>query len=725
MQFYFKTMGRKDWKTDQQEFEEEQFLKDFPEEIIQKQELSKEQKIEIIKESIRVALKISDKIKPTDILVLTLFNALQDYFINGIKYVIAELPTGSGKSVIGYLLNYCFVYCNARMPICHGLNCASPYSYFLTSSKLLQKQIEDDFERFNISEEFKMLKGTANYECLYFEYEKYEQDQNLNNLGLGDVVSSKPDNKQAQKIYYDKRFCMGFSREKREKLNCNADCPYLNARAAASKAQCAVLNYAYFLNILRSENMLFGIRPLTICDEAHLIPDITCNMFELTANRNYAYKGHRLCVSIKNEFDTENVATGQKPSIGKTPAVEEDCRKAIDENIKILDECYQFFDKQLRKAEDLLEYYKKLKQSVINFGYLLMNGNSSFKLLHEQSIRKLFEGMETLESNIYQITELLKRPNDIYIKSEIEFGKNFYTHVIKDMSERETVRKNFLAKTEYAFFMSATLGNMDEYAYMVGLNAGEYKIYRINSTFDFSTSPIYLTNSGWLNYQNFKNNIDDVLNDCIYICKHLHPNEYGIIHTSTFNIASLLMDKIRGNSDAEFRTRFLTYKTPLEKEQCIKLLKESEKSGGIPYVIVGASLYEGLDLKYDQGRFNIMIKVPYPGIDDYVKQKMERMPFWYGRITLEKIVQAIGRTNRAPDDSSKVYLLDSSFRKQINLIPGEVFKNRMQTLEIPREQKDVRSYKSQKDDTSYLGDILNQSSTQKTTDDYEEDDLPF
>lgn len=64
----------------------------------------------------------------------------------------------------------------------------------------------------------------------------------------------------------------------------------------------------------------------------------------------------------------------------------------------------------------------------------------------------------------------------------------------------------------------------------------------------------------------------------------------------------------------------------------MKELKQSQ----LPLVIVGPSLYEGLDLKYDEGRFNILLKVPYPGIDDYVRAKMERIPFWYERVTIEK-----------------------------------------------------------------------------------------
>ena len=70
-------------------------------------------------------------------------------------------------------------------------------------------------------------------------------------------------------------------------------------------------------------------------------------------------------------------------------------------------------------------------------------------------------------------------------------------------------------------------------------------------------------------------------------------------------------------------------------------------------------------MKDDAGRFNILMKVPYSGLSDYVKKKMERFPFWYRRNVLEKITQAVGRTNRHVNDYSTTYLLDSSFDKII------------------------------------------------------------
>lgn len=239
--------------------------------------------------------------------------------------------------------------------------------------------------------------------------------------------------------------------------------------------------------------------------------------------------------------------------------------------------------------------------------------------------------------------------------------------MIRDMSEAEVTRKYFINHTKYLIIMSATIGSPDEFATLLGLDQSEYAGFMIPSSFDFSNSPIYLCSSGYLNYNNFDSKIDEVLYDACKICENLHPDHRGIIHTSTFKIAEMLQEKLRRRKN-NF-SRYLFYKTADEKEQCIKLMKSDTK---IPYVIIGPSLYEGIDLKDDFGRFNIIVKAPYGGMDDYIRAKMVRFPFYYERETLEKLQQSLGRTNRHKTDWSITYCLDTSLNKLIYKLPDYI-----------------------------------------------------
>lgn len=628
--------------------------------------LTNEEKKKIIKDSIKFAIKISTEIKPTDTLVTVLYTSLCDFFIHNKRYVVVEAPTGSGKSVIGYMLHYCFEICMREI---NNDDFAS--SYFLTSSKMLQEQIEQDFDRFNIRDDFSMLKGQSNYRCMYFENELEMKDNNLNKLGLGGAVDAKKEKEQVSKdiLTYDKRYCIGMSFQVKGTLGCFADCEYITQRQKTASSPCAVLNYAYFLNVMKSEgNPFFVKRQLTICDEAHLLPDIVCNMFSYEITRFQTVQLMRIVESIKREYidNVSSVLTCNVNNLAENPVDESKSRELLETASNNIPKLMSMFDRSMKTIAHALDYFETVSKTVSCLEKICDIAPKNFKTLFGIKIGKLGEnedGVNTNTISINALNELSKRPEDVFIKSEVKYNSNFFTHTVRDLSETELINNNFIKKIDYGFFMSATLGNTNEYGKMIGLKKDDYSAYRLRSTFDFTKSPIYLCKSGWLNYKNFEENISTVLNTCLHICENLHPNEKGIIHTSTFKIADLLMDKLN-NFDTVVvdKTRYRFYKTPEQKERCVNELKTSQ----LPLVIIGPSLYEGLDLKGDEGRFNILIKVPYPGIDDYVRAKMDRIPFWYSRITLEKVVQAIGRTNRYVEDYSKTYLLDNMFDKIVD-----------------------------------------------------------
>lgn len=675
---------------------------------------------DLIKESIRESLKISANIKPSNTLVLSLYYILHAFYVENKNHVICELPTGSGKSVIGYLTHYCTSYIEKKL-----FNQEEPSkSYFLTSSKMLQEQIERDFDRFNIKDDFKMLKGTSNYECVFWKVQAETETNNLEKLGMKGIINNKKEVKKAEeeKVTYDKRFCLGLRSEDKKSLECYSKCPYIICREETSRANCAVFNYAYFLNVMRSDfNPFFGERNLTIADEAHLIPDIVCGMFSIEIGKMMISRLKKLVGAINNEYTKPNPTTNKVPFITSDSfrGDEENSRQALNECISIIYKCENFFNKSCRDINEVIEYYKNIESIIENINFISAKADNVFRKLFDKSYVKIIENEDnSISFNLQYLEDLALRPEDVFIESEIRYGTNYYVHKVRDLRETELVKKFFKSNVDKCLYMSATLGNIDQYANMMGLEKDEYSGFRMDSTFDFSNSPIYLCNSGYLNYKSFDLNIDSVLNACINICEKIHPNESGIIHTSTFKITEMLMEKISSFSSKINLSRYLFYKTPEQKEEVIKRMK-SEKG----LILVGPSLYEGLDLPGDEGRFNILIKVPYPGIDKYIKAKMERIPFWYDRVTLEKMVQAIGRTNRFVCDWSIVYLLDSLFERQIFKVQNSFITNRVRFKTIdktPLVEKKVMTKNPE-----YEKIAMTPLKPQQSTDWDDIDDLPF
>lgn len=673
------------------------------------------QKIECIKESIRSFLKEYPMIRATDTLVLVVFQALKNMLVDKIRFVAVEAPTGSGKSVIGYCMAYCFNYC------LHTIYGMDGSSYLLTSSKMLQKQIQEDFKRFSFGEDYAMLKGTANYPCTYMYFEQLAAERSKQKL-LGAAASAfassqqstvKPD--KSTITSYDKRYCIGLDADRKNSLACFPTCQYIVKRKAASDAMCANLNYSYFLTVLNaSMNPYFAMRNLTIADEAHLIPDIVCNMFSFEISAATARRVGKVLREIRD--------TNSKDLMWGSDADRDvEMHLQFSRLITEVDEWDTLFLRRNTTLPELIDYVRwcsDAKKTIVSWN---KNVTPEFKLKMGGFIGKF--GEEETDAPFpkpVELEELASRPNDVFMKYDesSKYGK----YIVRDLQERELVRNKFLSKTQFCLFLSATLGNTDQYGELLGIRPDQYKSYRMEPTFDYSTSPIYQCNCGWLTYKNFSDNIDNCLDAVLYICHVLHPDEKGIIHTSTFSNAELLKEKIfdymyksdNGKFPGIQASRFRFYRTPQEKDACVKELKQSQ----LPLVIVGPSLYEGLDLKYDEGRFNILLKVPYPGIDDYVRAKMERIPFWYERVTIEKTIQAIGRTNRAVDDRSTTYLIDSTFSKIAPKMLGSKIQERLERkyLEVPQtNSKPKKMY-------SFEAQNTNQNTS---VDDLWGDDLPF
>ena len=573
----------------------------------------------IIINTIKEVLDENPNFRRTSTLVNTVYKILCAIYLENKKTIILEAPTGSGKTVIGYMINFCMKKLE-RLEDNGNIQ-----SYLLTSSKLLQDQIEADKEKFNFGDNIlAILKGTANYFC----------------------TPIKPDS-------YKNRYCRGMSAETMSLLNCYESCPYLTARKKAVSTDIAVMNYAYFLTTIQNPFSTFQPRTLTICDECHLLPTIVNDLFNFDLN-SYRLQLNRI-VDLLNSF---------KLSFGNSTLANEIIQLISNKLLSIYRlkniSFQNFVDFINTFQHDLTENYNLLLKNLKE--YCIQNNIASQFNLFKKDIDKIADNFERLVNGEFieeYIKSLMERPQDILIQSEYDEITGLYNHIIRDLDESNAIQNYFIKHTNICLCMSATIGNIDDYARMLGLENDEYAAFRLASDFDFSKSPIYLMNSGFLDYKNFQKNIDDVLIEVLKLCK-LHSNERGIIHTATFDITNRLREKILMLSNREFKERFLFYSTPDEKNYAMELMKSDDSK---KYIIVGPSLYEGLDLSDDYGRFNILVKVPYSSMNQYVKAKMERYPKWYVNQTLEKTIQAIGRTNRNKNDWSKVYLMDSLFKK--------------------------------------------------------------
>lgn len=85
-----------------------------------------------------------------------------------------------------------------------------------------------------------------------------------------------------------------------------------------------------------------------------------------------------------------------------------------------------------------------------------------------------------------------------------------------------------------------------------------------------------------------------------------------------------------------------------------------------PSVLMASGMWEGIDLKDDLSRFQIIPALPRPMWAGQIAARAKLDPRWYRWRTMTQLVQGIGRSVRSETDSATTYVLDQAFRDEFD-----------------------------------------------------------
>ena len=477
--------------------------------------------------------------------------------------------------------------------------------FFITKSKSLQDQYTRDFPI------LKSVKGKSNFECLKI-MEEHKVNNSILAIELGHTcekgvcLEGTKENSEGKTI---KTFCTFKPLIKDltldTKLN-QSTCTYYFQKYFGLISDFSVWNYSGFFQLMKNKSVFaeYLEKKVSIFDEAHGIEDQIINFIGIDIS-NKQLDECKIDVSRYNISDVKELTT-LLVAMKKFYATQYAEIKGNDGDLKIL------------------EYY-------------------------DDNFKKFSDFIGQIESD----------PNNFLISDNSNDAGNAVAISIKPLLISKYVDDFF--NTEYQIFMSATI-NKKNFCETMGLDEKHVAfIDTPKSPFLYEHRKVEFLDVAFLNSrssfadeQNAIRKIDEILT--------IHKHDRGLILTSSKKRCFDILSQLSPENKKRIRICHSSNSDGTTQDEKIAQHRSTSSS-----VLLSSSLWEGVDLKDDDSRFQIIAKAPYKSLGDTrVRAKMNKFPSWYSSETMMKILQGFGRSIRSEDDWARTYVIDSTINNLVN-----------------------------------------------------------
>ena len=486
-------------------------------------------------------------------------------------------------------------------------------SFIVTSTKSLQDQYSKDLT------EFYSVKGKGNFAC----YKIMEQKK----IPLDDIEQAlKKSFTCNYGICTETVFENGIEKKQPCKFKPTIDdldksnfgehdCLYYTQKYFGLISAHSVWNYSSYFQIIdqRKNFEEYLGRGVAIFDEAHKIEDQIIQFIGTTILRSW----------------TDECKINVNPN----------SLQDIDKILGILEGLANAYAQMIKKIKD-----NHGNQNVENVGIL------------EEKFNKIITGMKAISTN---------KSNFVINNPEIDKNGEFRSISIQPLYISKYVNDYF--QNPIQIFMSATI---DKASFCENMGFSQDTVAfvdTLHSPFRLENRQIFFENIAKLNYQSPDTDIkrahariDEILLE--------NSNQRGLILTSSKSRCF----EILNNLSEQNKKRITVWHSSDSSKRTIEQVIEDHKSKK-DGVLMSSSLWEGVDLKDDLSRFQIIEKTPYADMSDKrVKIKMQGVPMWYQSQTLMKLLQGFGRSIRNEQDWAKTYVIDSGAQDLLNKLRDRV-----------------------------------------------------
>lgn len=401
---------------------------------------------------------------------------------------------------------------------------------------------------------------------------------------------------------------------------CMLDCCYKHEKQRFLASPEGVTNFSYFL----AETMYGGKitpRDLLVIDECHNIESALSAFIEVTLSEKFAHD------TLKLEWPVIRSETAAIEWLSKT-------------------------------------YEPALKNHISHIELMVAKFRLEQKLKDFESIVRQLEMLDQHICKLHRFLGMWSEDNWVMTEVKAE-GRSLRKLEFKPVDVSPYAGNLLYRFGKRVLMMSATVVNRDVFCDTTGIPRDEVAFLSLDSPFPVQNRPIMYAPVGSM----AQGDIDASLPKLVEMLKLIleqHKGQKGLIHCHSYRISNFIKKNLRSS-------RLLVHDSSNRDA-----MVEKHMSSAAATVLVSPSLAEGIDLKDDLSRFQVICKVPYPYLGDkLVRKRMTKNRQWYPYQTAKTIVQSAGRSIRNETDHAVTYILDENwgrfFGQNAHLLP-ESFK---------------------------------------------------
>ena len=325
-----------------------------------------------------------------------------------------------------------------------------------------------------------------------------------------------------------------------------------------------------------------------------------------------------------------------------------------ERSIKALDIWRDWMEKDLSEISslaELSEYTSSVIITLLDQKFEELIGESKEARTKKKKI-ELLRKADHVDKTLCKFNRFVKdkenyKNNWIFEKDLDQFGK--IRILVEPIWGNIYLNDLFWREYDHVIMMSGTILNQELFSFIMGVEEDQVSYLSLPCPFVAEKRPIIYLKFGKMSYYNKKDTFSRAVPILGKILEKNHEVK-GIIHTSNYEFSNWIKSSIKDS-------RLIFHDSSTREASLEKHLRSQNST-----VLVSPSMINGIDLKDDLSRFQVILKVPFPNLlSTKIKKRLETRKEWYNWKSLVDLLQAYGRSIRNDDDWAETYILDECF----------------------------------------------------------------